>query len=205
MKPITFTLIMTLTLAGSLIGQEDANAQYFEDGGRSERKNVMKVGLLSFGHGDLFVAFEKKLNLKFGLEGGLGVIMPWHVPELTEATSEIDEGLNDASGYSLRIHPTWNYHQNSIKTLYWGLQYRRRAYYLNVLEPFTGERLYAFHNDFLFTGGIKYAFGSRFAVDLGYGIGVNLIHSNREYYRKMDASKVKFSLPITLKLGYIIK
>ncbi len=88
---------------------ENQNHKYFEDGGLSERKNLIKLDLFSILNGDVPFFYERVLSDNVSIEIGAGFQLPFYNNELPywfDAEKDASYYIsNIKNGYSLWLMP----------------------------------------------------------------------------------------------------
>jgi len=194
-NPVLVIFSILLFCSYGLYAQEDSvrnNAWYFDDGGVSVARNVVKVNVWSVIIGDLPVYYERVLSKSLSIEVGAGILLPYYVPGVPGFFSKKEQTHNPTFGYSFWIHPKYYLQREAPELLYWGFQYRRRSYHQN-------DQAFIL-TDFTFNYGLQLILGKRFALDSNIGFGFRFDHdmSSSPLYRISG-----LAVPIGIKIGYI--
>lgn len=197
MKLYIKIIILMLILAlfyNKIYSQDDNtidNSSYFDDGGLSERKNIIKYNILSSLNGDASLHYERALAKKFAIEIGAGFLFPNKFIFLEDEFYNASPRKTD-NGYSLWLNPKFYIFKNAPEDYYVSFLLRQRCY--NI-----GEQK-IIHNDILFNQGIQFIIGKRFSFDISLGFGLRLTKD------KSADDKLGFSItvPLGCKFGIIL-
>lgn len=169
------------------------NAYYFDDGGVSEAKNLIKLNILSIINGDLPVYYERVLSKSFSIEIGAGILFPYYIPELPQLSSDSHRIENPDYGYSLWIHPKYYLQDQAPELTYFGIQLRRRNY--------NQDNETIIYTDVTLNYGLQLYFGKRFVFDYNIGIGFRF-ETDKAIDIRYNTSGL--AVPIGIKLGVIL-
>lgn len=196
-KQFLFLLFIIISLYSlELRSQNDSITDisyYFDDGGISEAKNIIKINALAIVNGDLPFSLEKTISEAFGIEIGFGILLPYYVPEIPKLLTNDIDIVDPGYGYSLLVNPRFYLQHKAPEFNYWGIQYRRRNYNLN-----DGNIIY---NNLTINFGLQLSFGKRFLFDYNIGAGIEF----KEGDKTRSSNYIShFAFPISIKLGYIL-
>ena len=179
-----------------VIAQNDSiqdNSYYFDDGGISESKNLVKINVLSIVNGDLPVYYERIIGKSFSIEFGAGILLPYYIPELPQLFLDEPEIENPDFGHSLWIHPKYYIQHEAPELNYLGIQFRRRSY--------TQDNQAIIFTDLTFNYGLQLIVGKRLVFD--YNVGVGFRYKTQESLN-IEKEISGLALPIGTKLGIIL-
>ncbi|MFH2143964.1 MAG: hypothetical protein ABIJ97_16180 [Bacteroidota bacterium] len=165
---------------------------YFDDGGISEGKNIVKLNVLAIINGDLPVSYEKTLTNLFSIEVGVGLLLPYYFPEVPQVFEDETEIENPDFGYSLLVNPKFYLQHKAPELNYLGVQYRRRNY--NLIDNTI------VYTDITINCGLQLNFAKRFVVDYNVGLGYRFKKGGAT--NSYNISNV--AIPVSIKLGYIL-
>ena len=197
-KKIQVILLVYILLIShhKVIAQNDSiqdNSYYFDDGGISESKNLVKINVLSIVNGDLPVYYERIIGKSFSIEFGAGILLPYYIPELPQLFLDEPEIENPDFGHSLWIHPKYYIQHEAPELNYLGIQFRRRSY--------TQDNQAIIFTDLTFNYGLQLILGKRFVFDYNVGVGFSF-KTQKSLNIEKEISGV--ALPIGVKLGIIL-
>ncbi len=199
MRKKHFILILLFVLISSsieLIAQNDSikdNSYYFDDSGISEAKNIVKLNILSIINGDLPLYYERILSKSISIEVGVGLLLPYYIPELPQILSEEASDIkNPDLGYSLWIHPKLYIFHEAPELSYIGMQLRRR----NYNQDYQTFR----YTDITVNYGIQFIVGKRIVFDCNIGLGLFI---NAKKSTLNDSYIDGIALPLGVKIGYL--
>lgn len=183
-------LIPIIFFHSFIIAQESDTTNifyYFDDGGISNSRNVVKFNTLSILNGDLPVYYEVALNNAFTLEVGAGILLPYYFPKLNFFYDEDFKINNPDFGYSIWVHPKFYGKREAPQNYYIGIQYRRRN--------FNQDNQEIVYVDYTFNVGMQLIMKDRLIFDYNVGVG----------YKKdiKDTNSIFAVMPIGIKLGYL--
>lgn len=198
MKARTFLVLLILiclrfshVLAQANDPQDNSN--YFDDDGISNARTIVKINVLAIANGDLPLHYERIFGKSFGVEVGLGLLLPYYYPELPRLFTNEGTVDNLGFGHSLWIHPKY-YVQGQAPTLnYYGLQFRRRNYSQNDRS--------IVYKDIVFTYGFQVDLSGRLMLDLSLGLGFQSI---KESLLGDSADSTDLVFPIGVKIGMLL-
>lgn len=190
---MTFLLLLSFEKVYTQSDSIQDNSFYFDDGGISARKNIIKINILSAINGDLPLYYERALSKSFSIEIGAGLLLPYYILELPQIFSTEAEIINPDFGYSLWIHPKYYLQQNAPELNYFGVQIRKRNYNQNNQT--------IVYTDVTLNYGLQLILGKRIAFDYNVGIGVRF---KREKSTSEKNVITGIALPIGIKIGIII-
>ena len=179
----------------SLYAQSDStrNASwYFDDGGISESKNILKINVLSVITGDLPLYYERVISRSFTIEVGAGLLFPYFIPNSIQNEFDSEPLESPDIGYSIWIHPKIYLRQEAPELDYIGVQYRKRTYRQN------GESNSL--TDITLNGGLQIMPLSRMVFDFNIGLGISF---NDENSTAPEDRIAGVAFPIGVKIGYI--
>lgn len=191
-------LIVSLALifSTSLYAQSENDiSQYFDDGGVSESKNILKINLASALNGDISVHYERAVASNVSIEVGVGKLLPFYNFELPKLY-ESDFGIKDPdNGFSWSLQSkfyVWS--QNTLEEGYAGFQISQRRY--ATTSTYT---------DLTMNYGVQLLLGKGFIVDLGIGIGGRFREVKDEAIklREEDLREKQLIYPINIKTGFL--
>lgn len=187
---LIFTLLSLFFYTGKIQAQEESLSNYFNDGGISNSKNIVKINTFSILLGDIPITYERIIGQSFGIEVGAGMIIPLETPfDLLNSFSGKGDPTN---GYSIWVFPKYYIQHEAPEKNYMGFQYLRRKYQYENHSEITTSVTYNF--------GLQLLLGKRFIFD--YNVGVGFWFSDREEIYT-DSRKAGVALPIAIKLGTI--
>ena len=85
MNKLRIVILLCITFSFQSYAQPEDVSTYFNDDGISNSKNIIKIGVLGLVRGDAHILYERILNKGLGVEIGFGIMMPYYVPEFSEA------------------------------------------------------------------------------------------------------------------------
>lgn len=175
--------------------QSDSLAKYFDDGGISVAKNIVKVNLSSIISGDASIFYEIIIGSVFSVEAGTGLLMKHYLPDYYEFThpDEILEIVADSlkGGYSLWFAPKIYYLKSAPELGYAGIQFRQRNYIM--------EHQNVTYNDVMFIGGFQKIIKKRLVFDMNFGVGARF----KKFTPEINVEKFTVVSIISLKVGYL--
>jgi len=179
-----------------VIAQNDSiqdNSYYFDDGGISESKSLVKINVFSIVNGDLPVYYERIIGKSFSIEFGAGILLPYYIPELPQLFSGESEIANPDFGHSIWIHPKYYVQHESPELNYLGIQIRRRNY--------NQDNQTIIFTDLTFNYGLQLIVGKRLVFDCNVGVGFR--------YKTQESLNIEkeisgLAFPIGIKLGIIL-
>ena len=191
-----YVLLLSIFGLGQLVAQTDENAQYFDDGGLSNKKTTVKLNVAAVVTGDLPLSVERAFGDRFVLEAGAGILLPYYlreIPELIFPDEDLTDWITDPkSGYSFLIQPKFflgEYPRGS----YLGLQYRRRHFNMTE-ETVTFQSV-------TFNWGFQLPLGERLVMDYGFGLGFRGVTLDSE--TRSEPSELELAIPLIVKIGYL--
>lgn len=172
--------------------QTEDITHYFDDNGKSERKFIVKFGALSAFGGDAPLLVEFPINKHISLEAGAGVLLTSYIPPFPgRAVFDFSKIDRESGGYSLWLHPKHYYKQSYPESFYQGILIRHRSF--EELETQIN------YTDLLLNSGVQYIIGSRFIIDMQYGLGYRLPHNEVAEQHAND-----FLMTLNLHLGILL-
>lgn len=171
---------------------------YFDDGGISNAKNVFKTNLLGLAFGELSVHYERVLLDWLTVEGGVGLMLPYFVPSLSEAWLEDRHVAGTRNvGYSLYLSPKFYWMGEAPELSYFGFEVSTQKYEMNgVEENFL---------DIVTIYGFQMVVGKRVVLEYLLGVGVRMDKiDDRNGYESRRREVVGIAMPIRLKFGFLI-
>lgn len=190
---ITFFLFLSFDTVYAQSDSIQDNSYYFDDGGISDAKNVIKLNILSTINGDLSLFYERVLFNSFSIEFGAGLILPYYITELPKLFSDEAEIKKPDSGYSLWIHPKYYFQQKAPELYFIGIQIRRRNYnqdYQTIV-----------YTDITLNYGLQLILAKRIAFEYNIGIGYRF---SDETASSQKTGINELIIPIGIKFGIII-
>ncbi len=196
LKLLSIFLVIFFVSNSSLQAQNDTideNDAFFDDGGISKKKNLIKINTLSLLSGDLPVSYERGFGKRLSLEVGVGVLLPFYFNEIPGEAIDNGFGLKKRDlGYSLTIFPKYYLFSETLDYVYVGFQYRQRNFDRNTQS--------IRQNDYCLIYGFQYYIYSQFSVDFSIGIGFRFTNSIGTIYEESDIGVL---MPFALKFGYL--
>jgi hypothetical protein len=198
LQPITTkTYLLFLALFGSisLHGQIDSTnvAVYFEDDGPKSGDNQVKIDVLTIVFGELPVSYERAITDNFSLEIGVGILLPYHVPEFVSGVEKFE---TVDGGSTFRIEAKYLEDYNSRIKRFYSLRFRQRNFKLPT------EDLKA--RDLSFLSGIQMMVGKGIVLDyyvgLGYQFGDGDQAEEESFGETLDQ---RIFIPFGAKIGII--
>lgn len=193
--PLILNLLLLL-YCNNLQAQQDSiqnNSFYFNDGGISETKHIIKLNILSVIDGNISFYYERKLNKSWSIETGIGVLLPYYAPKLTDLLSDEDKRTDHEVGYNVWIHPK-NYIQGKAPELtYIGLQLKNTNY--------KQDNETIAYTDIILDSGMQHIIRKK--IILGYNIGVGY-RLTKEKLSSPNHYINKLITPIGISLGIIL-
>lgn len=177
----------------------DSLAFYFDDDGISVSKNIVKVNAAAVVNGDLPIHYERVLGNVIGLEVGIGLLLPYYLPDLIELTAHLSgESIlikDPGFGRSLWGQLKYYYADEGVEGRYIGFQYRTRKY----KQPIQPAEVV--HSDIVVNFGGQYIIGKRMLLDASLGLGNRF---RRETTSSGEITKeTALVMPLAIKLGYL--
>lgn len=195
LKNILLAILVVFFANNIIIAQNDSTdnmSYYFDDGGISESRNILKLNVLSTINGDVSMSYERIFNPSFGLEVGLGVIVPFYITEFPYFLLG-DEPITDPTfGYSVCFQPRYYLFGEAPELIYIGLLVRERKYVYN------DENIVL--TDLVLNYGGQYSIGRRMTFDYSFGIGIRA--NENKFSFKFD--DLDFVMPCAIKFGYLL-
>jgi hypothetical protein len=188
---IKFLLVSLLATSLHVFSQQDEDLSYYFDDGGISTGLLLKTDILSSLRGDVPLIIEKKLGPQLTIEGGVGLILPYYIPDLPSmAFVDISNELqNNRFGSSIRLQ--LKFYNDAPENRYWGLRYHRRNYYEVKV------------NDLVFTSGLQRIIGQRLLIDIALGLGIRTQNSRGNQYVFDQDSGILPILPLMIKFGFI--
>jgi len=190
-------LLINIFVFFNLAFSQNANDQYFDDGGISTAKNAVNVNLASIIVGDFSIGYERDVTNYFKLEFGVGVLLPYYNTELLPYYLEDgvnNQIINPKSGYSFFVYPKIHMVTEYLKGLSYGLMYRHRNY---TLESNDNVR----YNDYSFMIAYRFSILKYFVIDSSYGFGIR--NTKLSNINVDDEDDISVIFPIQVKFLYI--
>lgn len=198
MKKLTVIFLFFVQFCGfEVLAQinSDSLTKYFDDGGISNAKNIVKVNLASTISGDASVFYERIVGSVFSVEVGTGLLLKHYIPDYYEFSNpdEISEIVADSikGGYSLWFAPKIYYLKSAPELGYAGIQFRQRNYIM--------EHQNVTYNDVMFIGGFQKIIKKRLIMDLNFGVGIRL----KKFKPYIDQEKFTSVSVGSFKIGYL--
>ena len=188
----TKNLLFALVIFSSIVSysQEDVS-QYFNDGGISQRKNVISYNLTAMINGDFTVGYQRRLTDIVFLEAGVGILTPNFLFELADFGNSIFiQPYLGKGGLSYYFHPKFQYSGDDRYSFTLGGKFRNRAYRADGTSTLTVK-------DYMFFTTAAYNIGKFMVLEFGTGIGL----STRE---SVMGREIGFAYPFDIKLGFIL-
>jgi hypothetical protein len=189
MKAVTILIIITLTC--KMQAQEDVST-YFDDGGISNPKNIIKVNANYCIGGDISFSYEYIFTDRFALEAGYGTIT-----HIFDIFGELDEYVSKnlvEGGYSYLILPKMYFLQKAPLYNYCGILYRNRLF------KHTYKDVYV--RDISVVYGVQFNWGKRVYFDYIVGIGNSRIRSYKRHTYDNIENTILFSLRLSLGISF---
>lgn len=161
---------------------------YFDDGGISESRNIIKLNVLSTVNGDVPFNYERILNDAFSIEVGIGLLLPYYYPEEPQLYYNKVNNTEPGLGYSLMVMPRFYYLHSAPEVFYTGVQWRRRSFYRG------GENI--IRNDITVNYGIQFVLGRRILLDGSIGVGFRF---KKGMFSDWADDNIELSLPLASK------
>lgn len=202
MRDFTFRgciiVLFSILLSHGLFAQDqDENAQYFDDAGISNAKNVVKIGLVSLYYGELPIFYERLFGKAVALEVGVGMLLPYYNQDImTSLLSNYgvgeDQGTLDdpGSGYSIWVCPKFYLRMTAPEGYYTGFLVRKK-FRENAGLP-------ANFTDIALLAGYNYMFGKRFLIDYSLGFGYRTVSGEGAKELRDD-----YIMPISIKFAVL--
>lgn len=173
LKVWTGAFILALLSFTSLINaqiQPSENLdEYFDDGGMSERKNIISTNLLAPIFGELGLRYERALTKRFSIEVGLKKMAPFYFFELLLPINDQFHGFAPSSGWGYSFAPHFYFWDKAPEFHYIGPRFAQRTHALE-----DGAKLRV--TDFTIDYGYNLFLSKQFMFCYDIGIG----------YRRMD-------------------
>lgn len=186
---IVFFLLINFKLSAQNDSIKDDLSKYFDDGGLSDGKNVVKIAATSLINGDLSFLYERVLNKSVGIELGIGLLLPYYIGEIGIVGIEV---TNPKFGYSLWFHPKYYLNRQATKSYYVGTQYTRRNYFQTNYSIIL--------TDIVLDAGGAMIIGNRITLESFFGMGIHFNHN----IKNDKILKIGLSYQLGIKIGYII-
>lgn len=187
MKVKVFLVSFLLMICSALVAQDVS--RYFDDGGISSRRKIIKVGYDVL-NGELPIILEHTLTKRLTVEWGAG---PVFLNRQTKRYSEnplpiAKTGLGMTAWGELRFYLKGDYEK-------WHIGFQPKITFMSQKR---------FTDIVFFNGGYQFLFDNRFALDLQAGMGVRAFKSTTMMgaipYTDKDT---RFFIPATVKFGYL--
>jgi len=197
MKKTLITLItsISLLLSCGLHAQTDStdtSLDYmFDDADIYDKKNVLKLNLVSILNGDFSIHYERVIKGVYSVEVGVGILREPTVADFWDLL-EYGEGVQGVTGgYSLWLQPKWYVFHKAPRLYYGGLQLRRRVYKTESVD-FN-------YNDIALISGLQFIL-KRITIDwdVWYGLRLTQYPTSQNPYD----SPARQLIQTNLKLGY---
>ena len=225
MKKVLLICVWGVLFATGLAQTGDDVSKYFDESGPARESpfavkyhNAIKVSPLSLIPGDLPILYEHVFSRNFGVEVGIGVIMPHYIGELyvpinddefsinwTDYYDTYDVQFRNKTGYSLLIQPKIYTEFGAIghtapEGVFFGFQYRRRFYPLVY-----GNDLYV--TDITLNNGYQVIKGKHFLIGYDVGIGARIIRHegttlDTNEYKEEKVSTISSPFRINIGLAF---
>lgn len=186
--------MITLCSCAILYGQNAEDVDYYlNDGGLSKRKNLIKLNPISIISGEVPFFYERIFSKSFGMEVGVGVLLPYYNPEFPELIWDNPIGVtNPVGGYSWYLFPKLYLGRGAPESTYVGFQVRKRNFDTDVGDKVFADLTVNF-------GGQSLVFKSMI-LELNWGLGFRL--------ETDEANDIKnevqgLALPFIIKICYL--
>jgi|GEM_PF-6214502 hypothetical protein len=197
MKPFLdkLPLLILLTSFSLLSFGQDGRKKpwFFDDGGISERRDIIKTDIANLWVGDYGLQWEHRYSRVFSFELGLGKVSrdyDFTFPLLPKDILDVS-GQPGMEGYSILINnriSSYNEHR-TLFTIIGGRQLRFEK--VNLTTAFLG-------------GGVQFIIGSRLVTEGSVGMGFTFQHSKDQATYILDRDDKVFPGPqLHLQLGYL--
>jgi hypothetical protein len=103
-----FVFALLFIGTNSVMAQDEVDDAF--DDGITNSNNIAYIDIASTIAGDLAFSYERRLGDRFALEGGVGVLMPWRIPNIVALGESDDYSLDERTGGF-----SWNVVAKSIK------------------------------------------------------------------------------------------
>ena len=167
-----FALIISCFLAPScLFAQSDSLDYYFDDGGLSNTKNIIKVDVTSWLGGENGIRYERVLSKTIGVEFGIGVWKGGNIiPHPYNLDAEPPYANTITFNARTKIYYPDGYMGNAPKGMYNAIMYRYRT----ADFPESAFFSKAHFHDLIFQSGYQHFLIKRFVFDIHAGFGLSL-------------------------------
>ncbi len=182
---ILFTLVTSLN--STLTGQD--LSEVFDDGGLSQRKNLIKINIVPLFQGELTFNYERILTDHITAEVGLGFQLPYYMPDigmfLNDGSATIEKPAFSVQWW---LFPKY-YFQAAPEMGFVGVILRQRKYDTNENDYNITDIMYSY--------GIQMFKGDKMLIEFNIAIGYRL-QKNQTVKLKKEGVAIGYGM----KVGY---
>ncbi|MBC7451254.1 MAG: hypothetical protein H7259_07170 [Cytophagales bacterium] len=193
-KKFVFIILLLIFSGKKALAQKDTIkdiSYYLDDGGISTNRDIIKVNIPSIITGDLPFFYERVLSRSIGIEAGVGILLPYYVPEIPITFISDVSVKNTDGGYSLYLQPKYYFTHRAPEDIYIGMQVRRRTYF--------EDKISTVFTDLILNFGSQAHIKKNLIIDVSYGVGFRIITDAEENLHNTIDGIV---MPVAVKLGY---
>lgn len=171
------------------------NSYYFDDG-ISQEKGILKVGAFAIIKGEIPFSYEMPITRSLTIEAGVGLLLPYNIPEWPNRPLFNFDSQERDMGYSLMIHPKYYILQSYPESVYVGLQFHKKE--------FEQEDELIKYVDTTLLFGYQWIIGEKYTLDIQYGAGYRAAESGASETHLENSTTNTFVIPFNIKLGIIL-
>lgn len=163
-----------------------------------ESTHSLKFNFASIIAGDFSISYEKILSRSFTVEGGLGILLPYYTPSLSELTGYQYQIIQNPEGrFSFVLQPKIYLGEGAPDGNFIALKLRIRNY--------KQDSLIINFTDILFRLGTQYIFGRRYLFEVSTGTGIRTV-SPENLVIPVNAIPIldRLIFDLDIKLGIIL-
>lgn len=192
-----FSIIALLIATNSFSQASDQDlTHFFDDGGISGSKNIVKLNIASVVTGDYAISIERVIRSNWSLEAGVGKLASYYNPDLYEYFQDDLEDIqltNPEGGYSYTISPKYYYLDDAPFEAYTAFEYRHRHFkYRNATSIYV--------NDYTFNYGFQFILYQKLMMDINWGLGFRFKRLEKDNYQEETNN---ITMPLNVKMGYL--
>lgn len=196
-------ILLLLNCTIHIFAQKDSLSKYFDDGGRTITKNIIKTDLSEFFKANIAIIWDHRFDDHLALQSGIGLLtngflQPAIIPD--NKLSEKTPNRELKNGFSIILYPLF-YH-DGFESIHFGFPLK---YHL-----FPGK---AYSYEFNLSFGKQWFVTRHFAIDIEAGLGFNFEGSiDKKSFifdpsitdtSRDELSGIRMVTPASVKVGYI--
>lgn len=177
-----------------MYAQEEVNknvSEYFEDGGISRSKNLIKLNVFSTISGNLAITYERLFTENFTADASIGFLLPYTIEPIPEIffSDKLFPGRD--MGYSFALQLKLFLYEPHDR-VYYSVKYSHNEFSRHTVD--FREQLITFHC------GYQFYIRKRINLEFAFGLGFRSITTSPDEV----GSIVNIVLPLTFNIGYLL-